>query len=75
MAGRKPKPETKIIVDYIERFPDALIRPLARKIMAENPGIFKDIERVMGTLRYYTGTKGVSARSSLKDKLSLKDKI
>jgi len=67
MAGRKPKPETKIIVDYIERFPDALIRPLARKIMAENPGIFKEIERVIGTLRYYTGTKGVSNRASLRD--------
>jgi len=74
MAGRKQKPETKIILDYIERFPNASIQPLARKIIDENPGIFENVDRVIGNIRYYMGTNGAQQRKTAKTKKFHRDK-
>ena len=64
--GRVPKPETKIILDYIERFPNAPARTLSRKIFEENKTFFDSFEKIYSRVRYYLGVHGNQHRSTIK---------
>lgn len=64
--GRVPKPETKIILDYIERFPNAPARTLSRKIFEENKTFFDSFEKIYARVRYYFGVHGNQHRNRIK---------
>lgn len=71
--GRIAKPETKIILDYIAKYPDAPSRVLARKIFEENKGFFDSQEKVYGRVKYYFGVNGNYCRSRIKTDTFLRE--
>jgi predicted phosphodiesterase len=65
---RKQLPETKIIIEYIERFPNASCRGLSRKIYEENKQHFESFNLVYGRVKYYLGLNGNRSREEITDK-------
>jgi hypothetical protein len=59
--------DTQIVLDYLERFPEAPSKTLARKIYSENP-VLNSLESVYGKVRYYRGQYGKAHRKSLHNK-------
>jgi hypothetical protein len=55
----------EIILQYLERFPDAAALTLAKKICAENIGLFNSVEYARSRIRYYLGQSGKYARHKL----------
>ena len=66
ITGRKQQPNTKIVLEYLAKFPDAPVRVLARKIYNENKAHFDDQEKVVQKCRYYLGVNGKHNRRGLK---------
>ena len=62
-----PQKDTEIVLEYLEKFPEAPSKTLARKIYSEN-NFLKSFESVYGKVRYYRGQYGVQHRKDLKDK-------
>jgi len=62
------KSNTKIILEYLEKFPNSPSKTLARKIYSENEAYFDKFENVYTRLRYYRGQVGSSHRKNLKHK-------
>ena len=58
------KQTTKIVLAYLERFPEMPNRTLARKIVEELPGVFKSDEHARSTIRIYKGSNGDKKRKS-----------
>lgn len=56
-----------IIKSYLEKYPDAPNRTLAKLILEENPQ-FNNIEQIRAKIRYYRGVKGERELNSLVDK-------
>ena len=61
------KSNTNIILDYLEKFPNAPSRTIAKKIYNENSAFFKDVENVYFRVRYYRGQSGSTNRDKLKN--------
>ena len=61
------KSNTNIILDYLEKFPNAPSRTLAKKIYNENSAFFIDAESVYFRVRYYRGQSGSTNRDRLKN--------
>ncbi len=61
------KPDTPIILEYLERFPESPTKTLAKKIYSENPS-FESFEKVYGRVRYYRGQIGSEHRKSMTDR-------
>lgn len=61
------KSNTNIILDYLEKFPNAPSRTLAKKIYNENSAFFTDAENVYFRVRYYRGQSGSTNREKLKN--------
>ena len=61
------KSNTNIILDYLEKFPNAPSRTLAKKIYNENSAFFRDAENVYFRVRYYRGQSGSINRDKLKN--------
>ena len=61
------KSNTNIILDYLEKFPNAPSRTLAKKIYNENSAFFTDTENVYFRVRYYRGQSGSINRDKLKN--------
>ena len=61
------KSNTNIILDYLEKFPNAPSRTLAKKIYNENSAFFTDAENVYFRVRYYRGQTGSTNRDKLKN--------
>ena len=61
------KKDTDIIIEYLNKFPEAPTKTLARKIYAEHPK-FTSFEGVYTRVRYYRGQLGEGHRKKLKDK-------
>jgi hypothetical protein len=59
--------DTQIVLDYLERFPEAPSKTLARKIYSENPAL-NSLESVYGKVRYYRGQYGKAHRKTLQNK-------
>ena len=59
------KKNTKIVLEYLEKFPNAPSKTLARKIYEENKGFFNTFENVYIRVRYYRGQTGKSHRKNL----------
>jgi DNA polymerase elongation subunit (family B) len=60
--------KTKIVKDYLALYPNIKALTLAKKILEENKGIFKDIEAIRTQIRYYRGSRGDESRKELKDR-------
>jgi len=60
VAGQRAK-------EYCMQFPSAPTRELARKLVDEYPGLYRNIDHARGLLRYYRGAKGEVARKSVGD--------
>ena len=54
-----------IVRQYLDRFPNSGTRTLAKKILAENPVVFHDIEPIRKLIMYYRGQNGNKSRSTL----------
>ena len=52
-----PHKDTDIVIEYLERFPEAPSKTLARKIYSENT-FLKSFESVYSKVRYYRGQMG-----------------
>ena len=61
------KSNTNIILDYLEKFPNAPSRTLAKKIYNENSAFFTDFENVYFRVRYYRVQSGNKNRDKLKN--------
>lgn len=59
------KENTKIVLDYLEKFPNSPSRTLAGKIYNENKAFFDNLETVYVRVRYYRGQVGDKLRKSL----------
>jgi len=62
-----------IVKEYLERFKKIPSLTLAKKIYAENSGMFKDIEHARKLIRYYRGQNGIRARKELATTKYLKE--
>lgn len=56
----------KVIIKYLDRFPDAPTRLLARILVRNEPAYFKDIEFARDILRVYRGQHGARGRVTMK---------
>jgi len=62
------KETTKIILEYLEKFPNSPSKTLAKKIYSENGGYFEKFENVYTRVRYYRGQIGKYHRERLNNK-------
>ena len=67
------KENTKIVLEYLEKFPNSPSKAIARKIYEENQGFFNSLESVYLRVRYYRGQVGKKLRKSLATKDFQKD--
>jgi predicted phosphodiesterase len=56
---------TEIVFEYLEKFPEAPSKTLARKIYAENTAFFTSFEVVYLRVRYYRGQTGKRQRAHM----------
>jgi predicted phosphodiesterase len=56
---------TEIVHEYLEKFPEAPSKTLARKIYNENTGFFSSLESAYSRVRYYRGQQGKRQRESM----------
>jgi predicted phosphodiesterase len=61
-----PKKNTEIVFEYLEKFPNAPSKTLARKIYAENTAFFDSYDGAYSRVRYYRGQLGKKLRDKLK---------
>ena len=62
------KVTTRIILEYLEKFPNSPSKTLARKIYSDNEGYFDKFENVYSKVRYYRGQMGKFHRKYLANK-------
>jgi len=56
---------TKIVFDFVKDNPDIPSHTLAKIIYFKNPQIFKDVESIRTTVRYFRGKRGKDKLKSL----------
>lgn len=56
---------TEIVLEYLEKFPEAPSKTLARKIYAENTAFFSSFETTYLRVRYYRGQTGKRQRGHM----------
>jgi len=59
------KKNTEIVFEYLEKFPNAPSKTLARKIYAENTAFFDSFDIPYSRIRYYRGQLGKRHRDSM----------
>ena len=59
------KSNTKIILEYLEKFPNSPTKTLARKIYQENQAFFETFDIVYDRIRYYRGQSGNKSRKKM----------
>ena len=67
-----PKKNTEIVFEYLEKFPEAPSKTLARKIYAENTAFFDSFEMAYSRVRYYRGQSGKELRNKINKSLNNK---
>ena len=60
-----PKKNTEIVFEYLEKFPEAPSKTLARKIYAENTAFFDSFDTTYSRVRYYRGQLGKKLRNKM----------
>lgn len=56
----------KLIIGYLDRYPDAPSRTLARMIFRDIPEYFRDEEHARSMIRIYRGKSGSEIREKVK---------
>ena len=64
------KSNTNIIFEYLEKFPNAPSKTLAKKVYSEQSAFFETFEHVYSRIRYYRGQKGSLLRKNVSNKNS-----
>ena len=67
-----PKKNTEIVFEYLEKFPEAPSKTLARKIYAENTAFFNSFEVTYSRVRYYRGQLGKRQRNIMNNNVNNK---
>ena len=62
----------QIIVELLDRFPNAYTHTLANKAVDDNPGVFNSRDHARSVIRYYRGALGDKERNKLSDKKHLR---
>lgn len=55
----------KLVCEYLDKYPDAPTKQLARMLVRDLPEYFNDIEKARGYLRCYRGAMGAYIRKSI----------
>lgn len=69
---RATKKNTEIVFEYLEKFPEAPSKTLARKIYAENAAFFTNFEQAYLRVRYYRGQVGKRQRDMMNNNVNNK---
>ena len=69
---RATKKNTEIVFEYLEKFPEAPSKTIARKIYAENAAFFKNFEQAYLRVRYYRGQVGKRQRDMMNNNVNNK---
>lgn len=72
MAKKRSK-GTEICITALKKFPNTPLLTLAKKIYAEEPLHFSNVEHIRKTLSYHAGKNGAKNREKLKDKSMLQE--
>ena len=62
------KENTKIVLEYLKKFPNSPSKTLARKIYNENQAYFEKFENLYLRVRYYRGQAGKAKRAIMSNK-------
>lgn len=73
MSNKKDK-KASLCIEALKKFPATPIQTLAKKIYAEHPLHFSDVENARSLLRYYGGLTGTKNKIRLKDKELVREK-
>jgi predicted phosphodiesterase len=73
MAG-KPTLKSKIVSEYLKKFPKSNYTSLARKILKENSLEFDSVENIRTMIRKMVGSSGEDRRNKTKDKSLFQEK-
>lgn len=65
---------SKLVLEYLEKYPDLPNLTLARKIVTDNPLVFTNIESCRASLRFQRGARGDLSRSKSTNKEHVKPK-
>jgi hypothetical protein len=68
LLPKQTKETTKIILEYLEKFPNSPSKTLAKKIYSENEAYFENFEQVYSRVRYHRGQIGTHHRKHLKNR-------
>ena len=72
MSSRNLSPSWAFVHDMIKRFPNTPSMTLAKKVVAENPAMFTNVEAARTAIRYFRGASGSRSRKNA-DKLLVRD--
>ncbi len=72
MAKKRSK-GTEICITALKKFPNTPLLTLAKKIYAEEPLHFSNVEHIRKTLSYHAGKSGLRNRKKLKDKSMMQE--
>jgi predicted phosphodiesterase len=73
MAG-KPTLKSKIVSEYLKKFPKSNYTSLSRKILKENSLEFDSVENIRGMIRKMVGSSGEDRKNKTKDKSLFQEK-
>jgi uncharacterized protein YprB with RNaseH-like and TPR domain len=68
LCDKKKMKVSHIVKPYLELYPTMKCLTLAKKIFAENPGVFSSVENVRTVVRHHKGLKGERNRQVLQDR-------
>jgi len=57
----------QVVLEYLNKYPDASTLMLARMIYRDNVALFTNVEHTRGIIRYYRGASGNIDRKKLKN--------
>lgn len=70
--SKLPTESGRVVLRYLERFPNTSKKTLAQKIFSENKLLFKDAEVARLAIRYHTGASGRTNRKYIKNMVAHK---
>jgi len=60
------KTSSKVIIEYLDRWPNVPNLTLAKKVYSENPKLFSNVEHARSLIRMYKGRHGAANRKTVK---------
>jgi hypothetical protein len=66
MYSEYSKIRRRVVLEYLEKYPQTPSRTIARIIVRDNPGLFSDLEDARGLIRMFRGQSGEGHRKSVR---------